>query len=331
MSSNSGYRSFDRQYLIADSRLIHRPAPPIWEARIPGQIYAVELHSEYPRSGPGLSFSALIPDMHFFRGSGGGRTLPLLHPDGTANVAPGLTESLGAIHGRFLPAEEVLFYMAGIASHPGFVETFDAELHTPGVRIPITSDPGLWNRAVELGKYVIWLHTYGDKGAHPRGSSHVRAEQAELTLPSYDASVGTAMPAGIEYDSDLETIGLGAGRWTNVTAEVRNYTVGGSNVLDSWIGYRRADPRGKRTSPLDDLIETSWPGEGSLEFIELLSVLTQLVALQPKQEQLLADVLASPLVSRTDLEQRGTSWPTNPKHRRVRRVDPNQMSGTDLS
>lgn len=324
-----GYRTFDRQYLIADSRLIHRPAPPIWQARIPGQIYAVELHSEFPRRGPGLSFSALIPDMHFFRGSGGGRTLPQLHSDGTHNIAPGLVESLKAAQGEPINPDDVLFYAAAIAGHPGFVETFADELHTPGIRIPITRDHELWNRAVKLGRHVVWLHTYGERGAHPDGLTNIRGTQVGITAPSYDVAVGTTMPVGIEYAEDLKTIKLGAGRWTNITPEVRSYTVGGTNVIDSWVGYRRAKPRGKRTSPLDDLNETSWPGEWSIEFTELLSILTQLVALEPQQDRLLEDVLASPLASKSELEKLGVFWPSKPKDRRPRTVDSNHMFGID--
>src|SRR5699024_11727475 len=55
-----GYRSFDRQYIIADSRLLHMPSPSLWAARSPGQIFLIEQHAHYPKSGPGLMFSSLI-------------------------------------------------------------------------------------------------------------------------------------------------------------------------------------------------------------------------------------------------------------------------------
>src|SRR5699024_1822565 len=52
-----GYRSLDRQYLIADSRLLHMPSPPLWAARIPEQLFINEQHTRFPRSGPGIVLS----------------------------------------------------------------------------------------------------------------------------------------------------------------------------------------------------------------------------------------------------------------------------------
>lgn len=62
-----GYRFLDRQWIIADSRLLDYPRPPLWPARNSGQIFVVELHSKPITNGPGVVFSALIPDMHHFR------------------------------------------------------------------------------------------------------------------------------------------------------------------------------------------------------------------------------------------------------------------------
>ena len=44
-----GYRSFDRQYILADSRLLERERPELWEHRVPGQIFIVEQHAHYPK------------------------------------------------------------------------------------------------------------------------------------------------------------------------------------------------------------------------------------------------------------------------------------------
>lgn len=73
-----GYRFLDRQWISADRRLMHRPSPDLWAARIPNQIFVVERHSKPITNGPGVVFSSLIPGMHHFRGSQGGRTLPEL-------------------------------------------------------------------------------------------------------------------------------------------------------------------------------------------------------------------------------------------------------------
>lgn len=73
-------------------------------------------------------FSSLIPDKHSFNNRGG-RALPMLHPDGQPNVAPGLITALSQHFGREITAEELTAYIAGISAHLGYVEAFDEELH----------------------------------------------------------------------------------------------------------------------------------------------------------------------------------------------------------
>ncbi|MFC6127922.1 type ISP restriction/modification enzyme [Mycolicibacterium llatzerense] len=65
-----GDRSFDRQWIVADSRFLDFPRPPLWAAvRITKQIFIVELHSHPISDGPGIVFSRLIPDVHHFQQS----------------------------------------------------------------------------------------------------------------------------------------------------------------------------------------------------------------------------------------------------------------------
>ncbi|MGK5741540.1 type ISP restriction/modification enzyme [Micromonospora sp. URMC 103] len=315
-----GYRAFDRQWIAADSRLLIQPSPDLWWGRLPpGQVFTVELHSEHPKAGPGLAFSALIPDAHFFRGSGGGRALPMFHPDGTPNLSPGLLAALEDNLGAGVASEDLTYYIAGVVSHGGFVARFDKELQTPGVRVPITKIRALWDRAVALGRLVVWLHTFGTRGAHPSGADDVRSVVADgLVHPSYITPV-RQMPERINYDPNTQILGVGTGKWGPVIPEVRAYTVGGSNIIDSWVGYRLAKPKGRRNSPLDDVNVASWPGEWSIEFSELLSALTQLVALEPEQEQLLSTILSGPVFSIAELSSAGAVFPSGAADRKPRK------------
>lgn len=171
-----GYRSFDRQWIVADSRLIDYPRPPLWAARLPEQIFVVEMHSKPITNGPGVVFSSLIPDMQYFRGSQGGRTLPLLHPGGQPNVAHGLLGALSTIAGRSVSAHDLVAYIAGVVAHPAFTAQFNDELSTPGIRVPITTDATLFQRALDLGREVIWLHSYGDTFSDGRDAIRYPAE-----------------------------------------------------------------------------------------------------------------------------------------------------------
>ena len=127
----AGFRSFDRMNLIPDHRVIDMARTSLWETRQPGQVFLFEQHAHEIDSGPGVVFTSLIPNKHYFNNRGG-RTLPLLHPDGTPNLAPGLLDALQASVGLELTHEDVLAYIAGVVSHPGFTATFEDELTTPG-------------------------------------------------------------------------------------------------------------------------------------------------------------------------------------------------------
>ena len=80
---------------------------------------------------------------------------------------------------------------------------------------------------------------------------------------------------------------LGDGTWGPVPSAVWEYTIGGRNVIKSWFNYRKADPGGRRSSPLENLHVASWPSEWTSEFTDLLSVLAQLTELEPSQLSLL--------------------------------------------
>lgn len=311
-----GFRVLDRQWLVADSRLLSQPSPKLWQARVDGQVFAVELHSEYPRSGPGLVFTNLIPDVHYFRGSGGGRTLPKLHPDGSANAAPGLLQALSKHFGGPVSGDDLFAYTAGVAGHPGYVELFDDELHTPGVRIPITAEPAKWDQAVRYGLHVQWLYTFGEAGAHPDGFTNVRDPNIVITHPTYAVPVGKAVPTGYRYDDTTRSLHVGAGRWDDIGPDAAAFTVGGTNVLNSWLDYRLAQPRKRNTSPLDRINALSWEPAWSAELTDLLSVLTQLVELTDDMSNLLADIAAGPVLTRDHLAADGVQWPSDDKGRR---------------
>ncbi len=322
-----GYRSFDRQWLIADHRVADTARPELWAARAGGQVFTSEQHAHAFGPGPALVFSQLLPDMHHFNNRGG-RVLPLLHPDGTANLAPGLQAAFAASLGVDVGHEEVLAYVAGVASHPGFTATFEHELTTPGVRVPITRDAELWRRAVELGAEVIWLHTYGESFAdRSAGREHgnIRAGWPAAVQPLALEPV-KAMPVRLGYDAASRAIvftdadGGRSGAWGPVGRPVLDYTVGGMNVIGSWFKYRKLNPGGKKTSPLDHLHVTAWPHEWTLEFTGLLTVLTRLVALESSQQSLLEQVLASELSTVTDLSDAGVVWPSGRDDRKPRRA-----------
>jgi len=302
-----GYRSFDRQNLIADNRLLHMPATDLWRARAVGdsQLFIVEQHTIFPGVGPGLMFSELIPDMDFFKGSEGGRAFPLYHPNGDPNLARGLCNALT------LDASEWAAYVAGVVGHSGYVERFAEDIRRGGIRIPITQDPNLRNQVVAVGKKILWLHTDGKHGTPPGDGESILDDTDEVSLPRYEVAVKKApVPDNISYDSASRTLSLGTGEWRNVDPRVWDYTVGGKSVIRSWFGYRKRNPAGRKSSDLDKIVPVEWPSEWSREFHTLLATLTWLVHLESQQEALLDDVIVGSVLTVDDLQGLGVVFPT---------------------
>ena len=212
-----------------------------------------------------------------------------------------------------------------MSAHPNYVKTFDEELHYDGNRVPLTADPGLWSQAVELGQYVIWLHTFGDRGKPPAGLTDVMEPTTDLELPEYSSSVGSAMPETVTYNAYTHTLHLGKGTWSNVDPRVWDYTVGGNRIIESWVGYRRKKPKGRKSSPLDEIITTSWPTEWSRELHRILTVLTRLVHLEDDQAQLMQQVIHSPTLTRSRLAAAGVKWSSTAKDRKPRFISDNTL------
>lgn len=310
-----GYRSFDRQYILADARLIHRPSPKLWEYRVPGQIFIVEQHSRHPKAGPGLYISSLIPDKNSFKGSEGGRVHPAFAVDGSPNLTEPTARLLSQRFGADAPGD-LVYYLAALTGHPGYVRTFDKPLQQAGIRVPLTADPALWERAVQLGKQVVWLHTYGERGEPLPGMKylHQLPKDADYTLPTPTVDMGRTMPekkpsfspdpvnslSEEENNPVMGTVSFGKARCENVEKRVFDYTIGGNQVLGLWAKYRLKKPAVRRSSSLNDIVQREWPDVWSEEYERLLYTLTHLVHLEPSQEKLLDEVLAGEQIFREE-------------------------------
>ena len=310
-----GYRSFDRQYILADARLADMPRPKLWEHRVPEQIFIVEQHSRHPKAGPGLYISSLIPDMNSFKGSEGGRTHPTLTIGGIPNLTESAAQMLRERFGADAPGD-LVYYLAALTGHPGYVRTFDEPLQQAGIRVPLTADPALWERAVQLGKQVVWLHTYGERGEPLPGMKylHQLPEGADYTLPNPTVDMGRTMPekkpsfspdpvdslSKEENNPIMGTVSFGRARCENVEKRVFDYTVGGNQVLGLWAKYRLKKPIVRQSSPLDEIVQREWPEAWSEEYERLLYTLTHLVHMEPAQEKLLDEVLAGEQIFREE-------------------------------
>jgi len=313
-----GFRSFDRQRIIPDKRLINRPNPDLWAARSAAQVFLTAPSDRSPSFGPALTFTALVPDLHHYAGRGG-RAFPLWRDNKALdpNVPPALIPFLKQKIGEPADLEELLAYIAAVAAHPAYTAKFQADLSTPGLRIPLTADAKIFKEATELGRRVIWLHTFGERmtdASHgrPPGPPRLSPERAPR-IPKEGAisCEKDQMADVIDYDASKQRLLIGHGFIENVPPAVWDYEVSGKQVLVQWFSYRRKNRErpiiGDRRPPskLGDIQPDHWLPEYTTELINVLNVLGLLVDLEPEQADLLERICAGPLISESELEDAG--------------------------
>jgi len=310
------YRSFDRQFIIPDKRLINRPNPKLWEIYSKKQIHLTSLARTSPSLGVGLTITGLIPDLDHYKGSFGGRVLPLwANAEATIpNIKPALLNFLSQTYHRPVPAEEAFAYIAAIAANPHYTKTFRQDLTTPGLRIPLTANPELFTEAAELGKQIIWLHTYGERmtdrnADRPPGSPRLPKDRRPFIPKGGDIPDDPDhMPNTISHDPDRNRLHIGDGYIDNVTAAMWNYEVSGKQTILHWFSYRKQDRSrpiiGNRRSPspLNNIYPDHWLPEYTDDLIDLLNVLGRLIDLEPKQAKLLDRVRQHPTLSTQTLQ-----------------------------
>jgi type ISP restriction-modification system protein/N-6 DNA methylase len=302
-----GFRSFDRQWIIPDNRVLNRPNPELWRSHGEKQVYLTAPSDRSPTAGAALSFTTLIPDLHHYNGRGG-RVFPLWRDAGatTANLPPKLLEFLTAEYKTPVTAEDFAAYLAGVAANPAYTARFQADLAQPGLRIPITGQPKSFAQAVDLGRRVIWLHTFGErftdaKAGRPPGPPRLPKERAPR-IPRDGAIPDDAdsMPDEIGYDETKSRLMIGNGFIDNVPAAVWQYEVSGKRVLTHWFSYRKKNRErpiiGDRRPPskLGDIQPDHWLAEYTTELLNVLNVLALLVEMEPAQAKLLEEICGGP-------------------------------------
>ena len=314
-----GFRSFDRQWIIPDGRIINRPNPTLWEIFSDKQVFLTALHRSSPSSGPGITFTASVCDLDHYKGSFGGRVFPLWadRKAAASNVKGAFLDFLAEQLGTPICGQQVMAYLAAIMAHPGYTHRFRDDLVQPGLRLPLTRDAGLFEEAVALGEAVIWLHTFGERYAAPangRPAGAPRLPKGEGPRIPTDGALPSAperMPDNMDYDAGKRRLLVGEGFIDNVPPEVWRYEVSGKQVLVQWFSYRKKDRTrpviGERRppSPLEKIQPDGWLAEYTTELLNVLHVLGRLVALESRQADLLTRICNGPLLSADTLRTAG--------------------------
>ena len=313
-----GYRSFDRQWIIPDGRVINQPNPTLWQIHSRKQVYMTALQAHAITAGPAVTFSAFIPDVHHYNGRGG-RVFPLWadRQGRTPNLKTGLLEEMEATLGIRVRELDLMAYFAAVAAHPAYTARFQTDLVQPGLRFPLTADVAMFEEAAEIGREVIWLHCFGERYSDPsagRPSRAPRMRKEERPVIPRNGAISTdpnRFPNRIEYEEKARRLKIGDGFVDNVQPAVWEYEVSGKQVLNQWFSYRRLDRSrpiiGDRRPPsaLERIQPDRWLAEYTTELMNVLHVLGRLVALEARQAELLRRICDGPLMSADDLRANG--------------------------
>ncbi|MCY4173755.1 MAG: N-6 DNA methylase [Cyanobacteria bacterium MAG CAR3_bin_5] len=306
-----GYRSFDRQWIIPDGRLINQPNPKLWCIHSNHQIYMTALQSNRPTAGPAVTFCAVIPDLSHYKGSFGGRVFPLWSDrDGqTPNLKASLLQQVSEALGVSISTPDMMAYFAAAAAHPGYTERFQANLVQPGLRFPLTGNASLFAEAVQVGQEIIWLHCFGERfvdrnAGRPKAAPRM-PEGKRPIIPRTGAipTQSDRFPDCMTYDETACRLRIGDGFIDNVPSSVWEYEISGKRVLVQWFSYRRLDrsrPRlGDRRLPslLASIQPHGWLSEYTTELMNVLNILGRLVALEPRQADLLNRICDGPMIN----------------------------------
>ena len=267
----------------------------------------------------GGSRHCLIPDLHSYKGSFGGRVHPLW-PDRAAtqpNIKPALLAHLAKVFAQPVKAEDVMAYLAAVMAHPAFTARFKADLVRPGLRVPLTADAKLFAEAVALGSEVIWLHTYGERfvdaaAGRPKGPPRLPKESAP-SIPAKGAIPGARSRCPTPWITTRQRAGSRSARALSRTSRRRcgpmkspaSRCYGIGSAIAAAIARRPIIGDRRPPSPLDKIQPDHWLPEYTSDLLDLLHVLGRLIALEPRQADLLERICAGKLRKADELREAG--------------------------
>jgi hypothetical protein len=301
-------RSFDRQWLIPDRRVIDRPNVALWGLRLaPDQVFLTSTGPPLVSGGPAVTATCLLPQFNHYNGARG-IVWPLwLDPDGQdPNVVEGLLPLLSASLGVEVTGADLFAYVMAVTGHAAFTERFEPELMDDVLRLPLTAESAVFTSAVALGQRILWLHTLGEH----RGLDHDHVRSLEPLLSGGDEyprlaapipHLATARPETAHYESATHCLHVGDGVVEHVTPQVWSFEVGGMRVVEQWLAQRMPAAAKRRQSALDHVVAAGWEASWTTELLQLLHALTRLREIEPAQRGLLDEVIDGPLIAVGDL------------------------------
>jgi hypothetical protein len=291
------YRPFDRRRALFDGRLGDRLRPDLFSTFSDQQVVLCGLLTKILGRGPAVFAAAIMPDMDVFCGRGAKDIIPMYKDAETRspNLTSGLLSLLEAAYGTGVTVDDLTAYAVAILGSSAYSARYWNELGTPGLRVPLTRDGKLFANVIALGRQMIHTQTFGARFG-PAGVLPGLA-RCTVAVPNDEAHY----PDIFTYYPDVAELAVGTGRFAPIAPEIMAYEVSGLKVVESWLGYRMREPRGRTSSALDAIHQTTWTPQMTNEMLEVLWTLERLVAMEPDLATLLGRVAVSPCFSADEL------------------------------
>lgn len=294
------YRSFDRQWVIADGRLIARPRRVLWHVYGRHQLYLAGLLTKPVGQGPALTATAIVPDLDYFSGRGAKDIIPMYRSadESQPNLDPDILGVIGDSLGIAVSVTDLFSYTYGVLAHRAFTATFSLQLKGRQLRVPVTKNSDLFVRVKKVGERLLWLHTYGQRLIP---TNCLRGQVPSGTARCTRSVHSDSYPRTFVFDHEKYELKIGDGLITGVSDDVFNFEVSGLKVVQSWLRYRMKDGAGRKSSPLDRIRPDRWSSEFTSELLQLLWLLEHTLGEYRRQAKLLEEVMASDCILASDL------------------------------
>ena len=306
------YRSFDNQFAIIDTRICDYLRPPLLNSLSDKQVFFTTLMSFSFDKGAAISAAPHLPDICHFLGHGGGKDTFPLYRDKEArkpNITCGLISFLTEQYKTDIVAEDIFAYVYALLGGQSYTQIFRSELENPGARIPITKDSKLFKKASELGKELIWLHTYAQRFRN-------KQQSRDNKIPKGNAKILAAIteyPNEFAYKPEGKELHVGNGQIGPVESKVWGYEISGLKVLQSWLGYRMKKPKGRKSSELDEIRPQKWSPDMTTTLINLIWILEATLDMEQDLESTLQSVIESECFNTSELPKPCESQKKPPK------------------
>lgn len=322
------YRSFDLQWAILDERACARLRPQLYVSQSNEQVFMASKLSLPIGGGPAAIVATTIPDLDIHDGASGAKDIVPLYRDasGTPNVDSKTLRAIAAAHSKVsdtapdVTVERLFAYTYGVLSGTDYTERFCDHLTTPGPRVPLTADPGLFDELVVHGQALICLDTFGARCSNSAKGSLTPDGELRWSPPPVH---GPDALGDIAYDEATGRLTVGDGVLEGVAPDVWKFSVSRLQVLKKWLGYRTLKGTGRAASsisPLDQIRHDAWQPEWSTELIEVATVVRRHIDAMTVGQDLLERVMNGPRIAADQL----------PEPRPAFRKPPSTATGDDM-